>query len=105
MPRNFKDNKYENSTSNRRTYTIMSSEDQASGKKSAWYELEITGTIKNLSPALFKMTHLTILNLRNNNLIRLPSDICHLINLRSLDLSGNKLRTLPAELGELIQLR
>ncbi|XP_045461430.1 CCR4-NOT transcription complex subunit 6-like isoform X2 [Harmonia axyridis] len=105
MPRNFKDNKYENSTSNRRSHTFMSPEDQATGKKSTWSELEITGIVKNLSPSLFKMTHLTGLLLKNNNLIRLPSDICHLINLRTLDLSGNKLRTLPAELGELIHLR
>ncbi|KAK9879017.1 hypothetical protein WA026_003830 [Henosepilachna vigintioctopunctata] len=104
MPRHPKESKYENSTTHRRNHTIMSAEDQAAGKKSSWTELEITGTIRSLSPNLFKMSFLTALFLKNNSLQRLPADICHLINLRTLDLSGNKLRTLPAELGELIQL-
>lgn len=112
MPRNSKDhhnNKYENNGSNhhhhRRTHTYMSAEDQASGKKSFWTELEITGTIRNISSNLFQMTHLTVLCLKHNALQRLPPDICHLANLRSLDLTSNKLRSLPAELGDLIQLR
>jgi CCR4-NOT transcription complex subunit 6 len=105
MPRNPKDSKYENNGSNRRTHTYMSAEDQAAGKKSFWTELEITGTIRNLSSNLFQMTHLTALYLKNNSLQRLPPDICQLVNLRNLDLSSNKLRSLPAELGELIQLR
>ncbi|XP_063930615.1 CCR4-NOT transcription complex subunit 6-like isoform X1 [Zophobas morio] len=105
MPRNSKDSKYENNGSNRRTHTYMSAEDQAAGKKSFWTELEITGTIRNLSSNLFQMTHLTALYLKNNSLQRLPPDICQLVNLRNLDLSSNKLRSLPAELGELIQLR
>lgn len=105
MPRNSKEGKYENNGSSRRTHTYMSPEDQASGKKSYWTELEITGTIRNLSPNLFQMTHLTALFLKNNHLQRLPADICQLVNLRNLDLSYNKLRSLPAELGELIHLR
>ncbi|CAH0553446.1 unnamed protein product [Brassicogethes aeneus] len=104
MPRNIKD-KYDNNGSTRRTHSYMSAEDQASGKKSYWTELEITGTIRNLSPNLFQMTQLTALYLKNNCLHRLPPDICQLVNLRNLDLSYNKLRSLPAELGELIHLR
>lgn len=117
MPR--KDSKYENcnnagssggtsttnSISNRRTHTYMSAEEEASGKKSTWNELEITGTIRNLSPNLFQMTHITALYIKNNCLHRLPPDICHLVHLRHLDLSYNKLRSLPAELGELVHLR
>ncbi|XP_067004645.1 CCR4-NOT transcription complex subunit 6-like [Anabrus simplex] len=103
MSRNHKD-KYENTTS-RRSHTIMSSEDAAAGKKSHWPELEITGTIRNLSPNLWQLTHLTSLYLNDNSLTRIPPDIAKLINLRILDLSSNKLRSLPAELGELIQLR
>lgn len=102
MPRK---DKFDNNGSSRRTHTYMSPEDQASGKKSYWTELEITGTIRNLSPNLFQMTHLTALYLKNNCLHRLPSDICQLVNLRNLDLSYNKLRSLPAELGDLIHLR
>lgn len=63
------------------------------------------GNVRNLSPALWQFEHLTALFLNDNNLLRLPSDIGLLINLRTLDLSSNKLRSLPAELGELIQLR
>ncbi|KAG5884477.1 hypothetical protein JTB14_001272 [Gonioctena quinquepunctata] len=102
MPRK---DKYEGNSGNRRTHTYMSAEDQASGKKSYWTELEITGTIRNLSPNLFQLTHLTALYIKNNQLSRLPVDICNLVNLRHLDLSNNKLRSLPAELGELIHLR
>lgn len=106
MPRNHKENsKYENNGSNRKNHTFMSPEDQAAGKKSLWTELEITGTIRNLSPNLFRLQNLTGLYLKNNCLQRLPPDICQLVNLRTLDVSFNKLRSLPAELGDLIHLR
>ncbi|XP_071569706.1 CCR4-NOT transcription complex subunit 6-like isoform X3 [Temnothorax nylanderi] len=103
MSRNHKD-KYENSNP-RRMYTLMCPEDYQSGKKSHWSELEITGSIRNLSPNLWQMTHLTALYLNDNSLQRVPSEIGRLVNLRILDLSSNKLRSLPAELGELIYLR
>lgn len=106
MPRNPKENKFENNaTNNRRMHTFMSPEDIAAGKKSLWTELEITGTIRNLSPNLFQLQNLTALYLKNNHLQRLSSDICQLVHLRMLDLSHNKLRSLPAELGDLIYLR
>ncbi|RWS24178.1 CCR4-NOT transcription complex subunit 6-like protein [Leptotrombidium deliense] len=89
----------------RRTHTIMQQEDIASGKKSHWPELEITGTIRNLSPALWQMCHLTSLYLNDNNLSRIPPDIAKLTSLTHLDLSSNKLRSLPAELGDLVMLR
>lgn len=89
----------------RRTHTIMSPEDVASGKKSRWPELEITGNVRSLSPALFKMQHLTCLYLNDNNLTRLPPEINQLVNLTHLDLSSNKLRALPPEIGDLYLLR
>lgn len=89
----------------RRKHTIMSPEEAGSGKKSNWSEMEITGTIRNLSPRLWEWAHLTSLYLNDNSLSRLPTDIGRLSNLRVLDLSCNKLRSLPAELGELIFLR
>ncbi|XP_029172188.1 probable serine/threonine-protein kinase roco5 [Nylanderia fulva] len=103
MSRNHKD-KYENSNP-RRMYTLMCSEDYQSGKKSHWSELEITGSIRNLSPNLWQMSHLTALYLNDNSLQRVPPEIGRLANLRILDLSSNKLRSLPAELGDLIYLR
>ncbi|XP_058795090.1 CCR4-NOT transcription complex subunit 6-like [Phymastichus coffea] len=103
MSRNHKD-KYE-TTNPCRLHTIMSAEDANSGKKSYWPELEITGSIRNLSPNLWRMTHLTSLYLNDNNLQRIPGEIGLLVNLRVLDLSSNKLRSLPAELGDLIYLR
>lgn len=105
MPRNSKENKSENNASNRKGHTYMSSEEQAAGKKSYWTELEITGTIRNLSPNLFHLQNLTALYLKNNCLQRLPANICQLTNLRTLDISHNKLRSLPAEIGDLIYLR
>lgn len=103
MSRNHKD-KYESSNP-RRTHTIMSTEDANSGKKSYWPELEITGSIRNLSPNIWQLTHLTALYLNDNSLQRIPSEIGRLVNLKVLDLSSNKLRSLPAELGDLIHLR
>ncbi|XP_076290593.1 CCR4-NOT transcription complex subunit 6-like isoform X3 [Lasioglossum baleicum] len=103
MSRNHKD-KYENSNP-RRTHTFMSTEDANSGKKSYWPELEITGSIRNLSPNLWQLTHLTALYLNDNSLQRIPAEIGRMANLRALDLSSNKLRSLPAELGDLIYLR
>ncbi|XP_072765932.1 CCR4-NOT transcription complex subunit 6-like isoform X6 [Anoplolepis gracilipes] len=103
MSRNHKD-KYENSNP-RRMYTLMCPEDYQSGKKSHWSELEITGSIRNLSPNLWQMIHLTALYLNDNSLQRVPAEIGRLANLRILDLSSNKLRSLPAELGDLIYLR
>lgn len=103
MSRNHKD-KYENSNP-RRTHSFMSTEDANSGKKSYWPELEITGSIRNLSPNLWQLTHLTALYLNDNSLQRIPPEIGRLVNLRALDLSSNKLRSLPAELGDLIYLR
>ncbi|XP_076317738.1 CCR4-NOT transcription complex subunit 6-like isoform X2 [Tachypleus tridentatus] len=89
----------------RRTHTIMSPEEVAAGKRSFWPELEITGPIRNLSPALWRMSHLTSLYLNDNNLSRIPPDISRLTCLIHLDLSCNKLRGLPAELGDLVLLR
>lgn len=63
------------------------------------------GSVRNVSPSLWQMTHLTCLYLNDNNLVRLPAEIQCLTMLRLLDLSCNKLRSLPAELGELIYLR
>lgn len=83
----------------------MSQDDIASGKKSYWPELEITGTICNLSPQLWRLSHLTSLYLNDNNLTRIPADISRLTSLLLLDLSANKLRSLPSELGDLVMLR
>lgn len=83
----------------------MSLEDAASAKKpDPWYGLEITGSVRNLSPSLWNMTHITSLHLNDNCLTRLPPDIGRLTQLRHLDLSSNKLRALPREIGELILL-
>lgn len=91
--------------SNQRTHIIMSQEDVASGRKpDAWHGLVITGSVRNLSPALWNMTHLSSLYLNDNCLARLPPDIGRLTHLRHLDLSSNKLRVLPREIGELILL-
>lgn len=73
-------------------------------KPDPWNGLEITGSVRNLSPAIWNMTHITSLYLNDNCLTRLPPDLGKLINLRHLDLSSNKLRGLPREIGDLILL-
>nr|CAG4640873.1 EOG090X06K5 [Eulimnadia texana] len=96
--------KYEPSNG-RRTHTFMLPDEVASGKKSQWMELEITGSVRTLSPSLWKLQHLTALYLNENNLMRIPPDIARLNCLVYLDLSYNKLRSLPAEIGDLVMLR
>lgn len=88
-----------------RSHHILSQEEVAGGKSTSWPELEITGTIKNLSPALWRLQHLTALYLNDNSLFRIPPSISLLQNLKRLDLSNNKLRSLPAEIGDLCSLR
>ncbi|KAA0717287.1 CCR4-NOT transcription complex subunit 6-like [Triplophysa tibetana] len=89
----------------RRLYTIMSSEEAASGKKSNWTELEISGRVRSLSSSLWTLTtHLTALHINNNNLSRIPPEIAKLPHLVFLNLSSNKLRSLPAELGNMVTL-
>ena len=68
-------------------------DDIARGKETKWQELELTGNLRNLSPSVWALTHLTALYLDNNHLHRIPGDINNLVNLRRLDLSNNKLRS------------
>ncbi|KAM4675507.1 CCR4-NOT transcription complex subunit 6 isoform 2-T2 [Discoglossus pictus] len=89
----------------RRMYRIMSSEDIASGKKSHWAELEISGKVRSLSASLWTLTHLKALHINDNSLSRIPPEIAKLHNLAYLDLSSNKLRSLPGELGNMVSLR
>lgn len=60
--------------------------------------------MRNLSPGLWGIRHLTALFLNGNHLTRIPPEISQLSNLTMLDLSHNKLRSLPTELGDMISL-
>jgi CCR4-NOT transcription complex subunit 6 len=70
-----------------------------------WFEIEIKGMVKNLSPKLWQWTHLRSLYLNDNNLMRLPPVVSSLVNLQCLDVSNNKIRTLPSEIGDMTSLR
>ena len=72
---------------------------------SQFYGFLFSGTIRNLSPQLWDLHHLTSLYLNDNNLSRLPPEISKMHHLMYLDLSSNKLRSLPAELGDMVHLR
>ncbi|KAF0307721.1 CCR4-NOT transcription complex subunit 6 [Amphibalanus amphitrite] len=89
----------------RRTPTFMSQEDIAAGRKSHWQELEITGMVRNISPSVWRLKHLTALYMSENSLVCLPAEIVNLTQLTYLDLSNNKLRQIPAELGDLVNMR
>ncbi|CAG0899084.1 unnamed protein product [Cyprideis torosa] len=91
----------------RRTHTIMSTEEAASGKPSRWTELEISGPVRFLSPHLFQppFTNLTSLYLNNNHLPFISGAIGNMVHLLTLDLSNNKIRMLPPEIGDLVNLR
>lgn len=75
------------------------------GSTTNWTELEITGTVCNISPSLWTFVHLKKLYLRNNSLMYLPPEIMRLQNLTILDVASNKLHSVPPEIGELISLR
>lgn len=105
----------------KRSNVILTIDD--ANKETLWFELEIfgkllnqmfcliiccnpiSGSVRNLSPQLWTLTHLTSLYLNDNCLARVPPDICKLTSLQNLDLSSNKLRNLPPEIGDLIMLR
>uniref|UniRef100_A0A5S6QWC9 poly(A)-specific ribonuclease n=1 Tax=Trichuris muris TaxID=70415 RepID=A0A5S6QWC9_TRIMR len=88
----------------RRSCRFLSPEELAAGESTSWHELEIRGCVRNLSPHLFTLQHLTALFLCDNELQHLPADISKLSSLRVLDASNNKLSSLPAELGDLSTL-
>jgi len=88
-----------------RKQRFLTQEEIENGKKGKWTELEITGPVRALSPALWNLRHLTALYLNDNHLTRLPPEISLLTNLLHLDLSSNKLRSLPSELGNMLHLR
>ena len=49
-----------------------------------------------VAPEIGKLTNLTELELKDNNLTELPPDICNLTKLEKLDLRGNPLDFLTA---------
>ncbi|CAI5447296.1 unnamed protein product [Caenorhabditis angaria] len=87
-----------------RVHRVYTEEEIAQGKSTRWTELEIHGRVRNLSPSLWNIQHLSALFLNGNQLQRLPPEISQLNHLTMLDLSNNKLRSLPAELGDMITL-
>lgn len=96
--------KYE--TGKRRMYVILSQEEVAAGKQAQWTKLEIQNVgVKNLSPQLWELRHLTALYLNQNKISRIPPEISQLQNLVHLDLSSNKLRGLPVEIGDMLHLQ
>ncbi|MGM9510122.1 leucine-rich repeat domain-containing protein [Larkinella sp. GY13] len=61
--------------------------------------------LKQLPPALYKLSGLKELNLSNNALGELSAELANLKRLEVLQASGCQLRKLPASLGELTSLR
>lgn len=59
--------------------------------------------LTQLPGALFDITHLTVLSLRENKLTELPSAIGKLKNLRELNVAQNRLRYLPSEFLRLFE--
>ncbi len=59
--------------------------------------------LARLPGALFDLSHLTVLSLRDNKLTELPTAIAKLTNLRELNVAQNKLRQLPAQLLSLLR--
>ncbi|VDO93996.1 unnamed protein product [Soboliphyme baturini] len=70
-----------------------------------FFEPKYLGTIRNISPALWNLQHLTSLFIDNNFLEKLPPEISRLVNLQVLDVSDNQLHSLPVEMGDLRALQ
>ena len=68
------------------------------------YNAKDSEKLTELPESLWKLTHLTSLNLSNNQLTSLPDSLGQLTQLTSLDLSRNQLTALPDSLGQLTQL-
>ncbi|KAF0300770.1 CCR4-NOT transcription complex subunit 6 [Amphibalanus amphitrite] len=60
--------------------------------------------VRNISPSVWRLKHLTALYMSENSLVCLPAEIVNLTQLTYLDLSNNKLRQIPAELGDLVNM-
>lgn len=75
--------------------------------KAKYYTLTIgsEGKVQNLSPMIWKYTHLTKLVMRENAIRLIPNEICRLKTLLMLDISNNRIKTLPNTMGELLELR
>ena len=74
-------------------------------EKKEWTELEVVGSVRNLSPKLWTFTNLIALYLNDNKLTKLPPEISLLNRLQKLELSRNMLRNIPVEVGDMLELR
>lgn len=61
--------------------------------------------LKNISRSLMSITCLSSLNLSNNQLEVVPSEIGDLVNLVALNVHSNKLKSLPESIGNLSKLK
>ncbi len=61
--------------------------------------------LDHLPPELFSLTAITVLSLRNNRLVRMPSAIGQLSNLKELNIAQNGIKWLPWEMLDLFHCR
>ncbi|KAI9190472.1 Glucose-repressible alcohol dehydrogenase transcriptional effector [Blastocladiella emersonii ATCC 22665] len=100
-----------NNNTNSNSSTSDEVEDGAAGSKStgttsSWTTLDLGGmSLRNLSPAIFHYSFLTMLYLNHNYLVALPPAIEQLRSLVLLDVSGNRLAAVPPEIGMLVNLQ
>lgn len=57
--------------------------------------------LREIPSQIFELSHLEVLNLRDNDISEIPRDILHLRNLKSLNLIDNHLKEIPEYLSEL----
>lgn len=70
------------------------------------YQVYLTNNkLKLVSPALFKLTKLNVLALRQNKLEKIPGLISNLVNLTDLSIGSNRLKYLPSQILDLPNLQ
>lgn len=61
--------------------------------------------LQEIPSQVFELTHLEVLNLRENEISEIPKEILYLTNLKTLNLIDNQLKEIPDYLAKLPHLK
>ena len=61
--------------------------------------------IRFIPQEIGNLTDLLVLNLRSNNILKFPAEICECVKLKCIDLGQNEVTSIPDKISSLIELR